>query len=214
MISSYSFVIIQADNSNCDAVEQCIKSIVAKSTYQNYEILVTCNCVTESEDLCNRFSGIYNNLKIVCCDKNQNYCAVNNYAVSFADGEYLLFLNGNSQICSDEFLQELLMYAQRQDVGAVGAKIFTKDDKVWHGGVVLGLGKDRAAGLSHEGADKTNTGYFGKMFYAQNVSAVVSDCLMVKKEHYISVGGFDEQQNLVYYDVDCCYLFNRLFKKG
>ena len=136
--------------------------------------------------------------------QKQNYCSVNNYAASIADGAYLLFLNGNTQICDENWMQELLMYAQRQDVGAVGAKIFDKDNKVWHGGVILGLGKHRAAGLSHEGYDKTHTGYFGKMYYAQNVSAVVSDCLMVKKEHYISVGGFDEQQDLIYYDVDFC----------
>lgn len=204
-------VIIQCNN-NADAVKKCVDSIVEKTNYANYEILVISHDgFGDATSECYKKIGSYENVRIFDCECGGNYCAANNYAASKADGEYLLLLNGNTEIYDPDWMKELIMYAQRQDVGAVGAKILSADNKVWHGGIILGLGEHGAADLSHQGADVTNTGYFGKMFYSQNVSAVASDCLMVKKVDYYGVGGFDEQQNEIYYDVDFCL---KLRQKG
>jgi GT2 family glycosyltransferase len=103
------------------------------------------------------------------------------------------------------------MYAQREDVGAVGAKLYFPDRKIQHAGVVLGLGAHRTAGHSHYGQAGMNLGYMGRLCYAQDVSAVTGACLMVSRKKYDEVGGFDEGFAVSLNDVDFCL---RLREKG
>lgn len=103
------------------------------------------------------------------------------------------------------------MFAQRQDVGAVGAKLYYEDNTIQHAGIVIGLGAHRTAGHTHYRVDKNNFGYMGRLFYAQDVSAVTGACLLVRRSLYEELGGLDEGFAVALNDVDFCL---RLRKHG
>lgn len=102
------------------------------------------------------------------------------------------------------------MYAQRPDVGAVGAKLYYGDKTIQHAGVVLGLGAHRTAGHSHYGQHRDNLGYMGRLCYAQNVSAVTGACLMVKKALFLQAGGLSEEFAVSLNDVDFCLKLRKM----
>lgn len=133
-----------------------------------------------------------------------NYSAINNLGESYAGGEYILLLNNDTEVITVNWMEELLMYAQREDVGAVGAKLFYGDKTIQHAGVVIGLGAHRTAGHTHYKQHRQNLGYMGRLCYAQNVSAVTGACLLVKRSLYEEVGGLDEGFAVSLNDVDFC----------
>ncbi len=140
-----------------------------------------------------------------------NYSRINNRAVARASGEYILLLNNDTQVITLDWIEELLMYAQRDDVGAVGAKLYYEDRTIQHAGVVLGLGAHRTAGHSHYGISYNNLGYMGRLCYAQNVMAVTGACLMMRKALFKQLGGLDENFAVSLNDVDLCV---RAWKAG
>lgn len=110
-----------------------------------------------------------------------HYSAVNNLGVKYASGEYILLLNNDTEVITVNWMEELLMYAQREDVGAAGAKLYYGDKTIQHAGVVIGLGAHRTAGHTHYKQHRQNLGYMGRLCYAQNVTAVTGACLLVKR---------------------------------
>lgn len=120
-------------------------------------------------------------------------------------------MNNDTQVITVNWMEELLMYAQREDVGAVGAKLYFADKGIQHAGVVLGLGAHRTAGHSHYKQPQENMGYMGRLCYAQDVSAVTGACLLVKKSIFEEVGGLDESFAISLNDVDFCL---KLREKG
>ena len=208
---------------NCEHKEdlkRCIDSIYEKSVYDNYEIIVVENNSKGSEirgyyeELKN--GGLKDIVKVVdytaykamaggdSKDSSFNYSAVVNYGVKNSTGDYIVLLNNDTQVITVNWMEELLMYAQREDVGAVGAKLYFPDRKIQHAGVVLKLGAHRTAGHSHYGQAGMNLGYMGRLCYAQDVSAVTGACLMVSRKKYDEVGGFDEGFAVSLNDVDFC----------
>ncbi|MBQ8041587.1 MAG: glycosyltransferase, partial [Lachnospiraceae bacterium] len=155
------------------------------------------------------FAGL--KTKIVLYEGKFNYSAVNNLGVKYATGDYILLLNNDTEVITSNWMEELLMYAQREDVGAVGAKLLYADRTIQHAGVVLGLGAHRTAGHSHYKIPVQNLGYMGRLCYTQNVSAVTGACLMVKKELFEMVGGLEEGFAISLNDVDFCL---KLREKG
>ena len=133
-----------------------------------------------------------------------NYSRVNNFGAAQASGEYLLLLNNDTEVISVNWMEELLMYAQRSDVACVGGKLYYPDKTIQHAGIVLGLGAHRTAGHTHYKQRRENLGYMGRLCYAQDVSAVTGACLMVKKSIYDEVGGLDETFEVSLNDVDFC----------
>ena len=137
-------------------------------------------------------------------DKVFNYSAINNLGVKYATGEYILLLNNDTEVITVNWMEELLMYAQRKDVGAVGAKLYYADKTIQHAGVVIGLGAHRTAGHTHYKQHRQNLGYMGRLCYAQNVTAVTGACLMVRKSNFDEVGGLEEGFAISLNDVDLC----------
>ena len=133
-----------------------------------------------------------------------NYSAVNNLGVREASGDYILLLNNDTEVISVNWMEELLMYAQREDVGAVGAKLYYPDKTIQHAGVVIGLGAHRTAGHTHYKQARENLGYMGRLCYAQNVSAVTGACLLVRRELFEKAGGLEEEFAVSLNDVDFC----------
>ncbi len=186
-------------------LRRCVSSILKKSTYDNFEILIVENNSTSEEirayyDLLSKD----NRIRILFYEGEFNYAKINNFGVKEASGEYVLLLNNDTEVISVNWMEELLMYAVRADVGAVGAKLYYENQTIQHAGVVIGLGAHHTAGHTHYGVGKENVGYMGKLYYAQNVTAVTGACLMVKKSLYQKINGLDETFAIALNDVDFC----------
>ncbi len=193
-------------------LRRCIESITDLSSYDNYEIIVIENN-SETDEIKDYYKTLemHPKVKVVTYEGDFNYSKINNFGATYASGEYLLLLNNDTQVISRNWIEELLMYAQRDDVGAVGCMLYYPDYTIQHAGIVLGMGAHRTAGHSHYGMAKENLGYMGRLCYAQNVSAVTGACLMVKKSLFDSVGGLSEDLAIALNDVDLCL---KLREKG
>lgn len=203
--------IIIPNKDHVEDLRRCITSIIEKSTYDNYEIIVVENN-SETREIFAYYEELANNpaVKIITYKGDFNYSAINNLGVSESSGEYVLLLNNDIQIITVNWMEELLMYAQRPDVGAVGAKLYYPDKTIQHAGVVIGLGAHRTAGHVHYRQKRENLGYMGRLCYAQNMSAVTGACLLVKKALYEEAGGLDESFAVSLNDVDFCLKLRRL----
>ena len=185
-------------------LKRCIYSIMEKSTYKNFEIIVVENN-SESESISKFYDSLtskYCNIKIIKWNKPFNYSSVNNYAVEFAKGDILLFLNNDTEVINNGWMERMLEHVQRKDVGAAGAKLYYPNNTVQHGGVIIGILD--VAGHSHKGFLRNSCGYINRLCVVQNLSAVTGACLMVRKEVFKEAGGFDENFILAYGDVDLC----------
>ena len=206
--------IVIANKDHLEDLKRCITSIKEKSTYENYEIIVVENG-SETKEIFDYYEKLKDDpqIKVVTyTDKGSfNYSKVNNFGVREASGDYILLLNNDTQVITVNWMEELLMYAQREDVGAVGAKLYYGNKTIQHAGVVLQLGAHRTAGHSHYGQHRDNLGYMGRLCYAQDVSAVTGACLLVKKKLFEEVGGLDESFAISLNDVDFCL---KLREKG
>ncbi len=205
IIGNPKISIVIANKDHEPDLRRCISSIMEKSTYDNYEIIIVENN-SETPEIKKYYEELKEDerIKIVTYEGSFNYSAVNNLGVKAAEGEYILLLNNDTQVITVNWMEELLMYAQREDVGAVGAKLYYGDKTIQHAGVVLGLGAHRTAGHSHYMQHRENLGYMGRLCYAQNVSAVTGACLMVSRELFEKAGGLDESFAISLNDVDFC----------
>lgn len=197
--------IVIPNKDHIDDLKKCIASIETKSRYTNYEFIVVENNSTEEETF-----RYYQELERECPrakvvyweGEGFNYPLINNFGVEHAKGEYILLLNNDTEIVNEDCLEELLGYCMRDDVGAVGARLYYEDGTIQHAGVVVGLGG--VAGHAFVGFSHENPGYFGRIQMAQNYSAVTAACMMVKKCVFEQVGGLDERYAIAFNDVDLC----------
>lgn len=196
--------IIIPNKDHTDDLEKCLNSLYEKSTYKNFEVIIAENNSTEEKTFEYYKSALnkYNNLKVIIWEKGFNYSAINNFAVGQSSGEYVLLLNNDIEIISPDWLEQMLMYAQRNDVGAVGAKLYYDDDTIQHAGVIVGLGG--VAGHSHKGFARDNPGYMARAAITQNLSACTAACLMIRRNVYDEVDGLDEGYAVAFNDVDFC----------
>lgn len=212
LLSTPKISILIPNKDHVQDLKRCVSSILEKSTYDNYEIIIIENNSTSPE-----IFTYYEELKqqgeirVEVYEGEFNYSKINNFGAKKATGEYLLLLNNDTEVITIDWMEELLMFAQRQDVGAVGAKLYYEDNTIQHAGIVIGLGAHRTAGHTHYRVDKNNFGYMGRLFYAQDVSAVTGACLLVRRSLYEELGGLDEGFAVALNDVDFCL---RLRKHG
>jgi len=187
-----------------------IKSILSKTQYKNYEIIVLDN-QSELPATQRYFSHIGRNpqVKVVRYQKPFNFSAINNFGARIARGEYLLFLNNDTEVINGEWLEEMLGLAQLPEVGAVGAKLLYPNHTIQHAGVVLGIGG--IAGHSHKYILDATPGYFSLKDVVREYSAVTAGCLLIEKHKFDMVNGFDEEYAVAFNDVDFCL---RLGEKG
>lgn len=195
-------IIIPNRNSK-NVLKRCIDSI-NKSKYSNFEIIIVENNSTDSD-----IFEYYNELseegvKIVERNKTFNYSALNNLGVKEAKGEYILFLNNDTEVINTEWINELLMYAQLEDVGFVGARLFYPNDTLQHCYLKTGAGEHGVA--IHMGLNfaKNDYGYLDRIGFVQNVNALTGACFMISKDKFLKLGGFDEKLPVAYNDVDIC----------
>jgi glycosyltransferase involved in cell wall biosynthesis/SAM-dependent methyltransferase len=198
-------IIIPNQDHSAD-LERCINSILQKTTYSKLEIILVENGSKEPETF-TLYKQLEQNPKIhiIKWDSPYNNSRVNNWAVKHASGEVLLFLNSDTEIINKDWLEQMLQYAIRPDVGAVGAKLYEPDGMIQNGGIIIGIGG--LAGYSHSHFPKNHPGYFFRLVLPSNVSAVTATCLMVRKQVFQEVDGFNENYTCALGDVDLCLNF-------
>lgn len=203
--------IIIPNKDHIDELEICLNSIFSKSTYNNYEVIIVENNSTEERTFCyyKEIQQKYKCVKVVYWKDEFNYSAINNFGVEHSVGEYVLLLNNDVEVISCDWMQEMLMFAQRKDVGAVGAMLYYPDNTIQHAGVILGIGG--IAGHSHKYFDKDDYGYASRLCLAQNLSAVTAACMMIRRDVFIEVEGLEEKFKVAFNDVDLCM---RIREKG
>jgi GT2 family glycosyltransferase len=201
--SSQHVSIIIPTRDQVHLLRQCVSSILEKTAYQDYEILIVDNQSKEPEthEFFHSMSG-HERVRVIQYDKPFNYAAINNHAVRSARSPYILFLNNDTEVISQEWLSAMLECAQRDDVGAVGAKLLYPNDTIQHAGVMIGIGG--IANHPHRGYPRVSHGYMGALSVIHNVSAVTGACMMVRKEVFNEVGGLNESLSHAYNDVDLC----------
>ena len=194
-----------------EGLRRCIGSVLTKTTYPQYELLVVDNQSLERGTL-EYLQRIGDDLRvrILRYDAPFNYSAINNYAVRQARGEIIALLNDDVEIINREWLLEMVSHAACPEVGAVGAKLYYPDDTLQHGGIIVGL--DGKARHIHKGAPRDAPGYLDRLRVVHSVSAVTGACLVVRKAVYKEVGGLDaDNLPIALNDVDFCL---RLMEAG
>lgn len=185
-------------------LKKCIDSILEKTTYQHYEIIIADNGTQDKRtlNLMDDYVKKHDNIHIEQIDISFNFSKINNIAAKKASGKYLVFLNNDTEIITEDWLERMVSFAQFERIGAVGAKLCYSDDTIQHAGVILGLGG--AAGHNQLYYPRQDFGYFGRLAINCNYSAVTAACMMVKHSDFDQINGFNEDLAIAFNDVDLC----------
>ena len=189
-----------------DLLRKCISSIESKSNYRNYEIIVIDNNSEKAESK-SYLSSIKH--KVVPLKEPYNSAKICNFGAKHTAGEYLIFLNNDTEVISPDWIERMLDECTKPDVGAVGVKLLYPNDTIQHAGVLIGVAG--VASHAFEGLPRDHLGYQGFLQSVRKCSAVTGACMMVRKKTLQEVGGFDENLAYAYDDIDFCL---RLRKKG
>jgi GT2 family glycosyltransferase len=193
-------------------LEVCINSILQKSTYDCFEIIGVNNQSREekTQHIIDYYKRHDHRIHFIEYPFQFNYAKIHNYAVNGAKGEQIIFLNNDIEIITPEWIEMLLEQSQRPEIGAVGAKLYYKDNTIQHAGVIIGL--KGIAGHIYRFYKNTNKEFLYRVHLIHNLSAVTGALLMCKKEAYLSINGMDEEHFPVSLnDIDLCL---RLLEKG
>ena len=191
-------------------LEKCLKSILEKTIYDNYEIVLINNRSIKKSTLTYLETvSKMEKIKVLDYDEAFHFGKLNNWAVEHVDCEYVLLLNNDVEVINEEWLSAMLEYAQLPEIGEVGAKLLYPDGKIQHAGIGVGLGG--AAAHPHRMLSGDGFGFQGWLVNPRNVIAVTAACMMIKRNLFLEIGGFDPQFDPAYQDVDFGI---RLYEKG
>ena len=197
-----SIIIPNKDNSSI--LGNCIDSILEKTHYSNFEIVIVENNSTEHEtfEFYQQLEQRDGRIKVVTWEGSGfNFASINNFGMEKSSGDYLLFLNNDTEVITQDWLSALLGLCQQPEVGAVGAKLLYPDMLIQHAGVVV-----QGIGAGHLGLNLPahSAGYLDTLCSTHESSAVTGACVMVKRAAFKEVGGFDERYAVAFNDVDLC----------
>jgi GT2 family glycosyltransferase len=191
-------------------LSRAVESIKKKTKYSNYEIVIVNNNSQEKETL-QYLKDVKKGENIEVLEFNQpfHFGRLYNWASKKVDGKYMLILNNDIKVLNEGWLESMLEWIQLPEVGSVGARLYYEDGKIQHAGVIVGAGG--AAAHSHRLSAGDDFGYNGAIVNVRNYLALTGACLLVERQTFIDMGGFDEQFDPAYQDVD---LGIRLYEKG
>jgi O-antigen biosynthesis protein len=187
-----------------ELLRACVDSVLNATSYSDFELIIVDNGSTEGDTLAYLSQiGTHPRVRLLSYDRPYNYSEINNFAAGHASAPYLCLLNNDTEVIAPDWLTEMMRYAVRREVGAVGAKLLYDDGSVQHAGVIIGTCE--AAGHPHRFERSDELGYFAQQHITHVVSAVTAACLVVEKSKYEAVGGLDAASLAVAYnDVDLC----------
>ena len=205
IIEKPTISILISTTDQISVLKKCINSILYNNSYNNYEILIIDNNSIEPETF-EYFSVISSqkNIRVIDYNNSFNFSAINNYGVLESKGNVLLFLKNNCEIRDKDSIISMLEHIQKKDVGAVGAKLFFSDNTLKHCGLMVLLSDHRIAGYPSYGYPETFNGYCGRNNIVHNVSAITDTAMMIRREVFNEVNGFDEKLVLLYREIDFC----------
>ena len=186
-----------------ETLQRCISSILKRTTYPNYEIIIIENNSEEPETFEYYKKVSSEKIRVIRWEgKGFNYSALNNFGFSNARGSYIICLNNDTEIISGNWIEELLGTCQRPEVGIVGAKLYYHDNTIQHAGIVIGIGGIAASMFTD--MPRERSGYLHKASLMQDMSAVTAACMMVRSDVWKRLGGFEEKLSVAFNDVDFC----------
>ena len=196
--------VIIPNKDHTEDLDKAIRSMMEKGTWPNLEFIVIENNSTEEKTWVyyEKIQKEYPQVKVVKYNGEFNYSKINNFGVQYATGGYYLFMNNDVELIEPDSLQELMGYAQREDVGAVGCRLLYEDDTIQHAGVIIGL--EGIAGHAFVGQQSHGGTYFNRAMVTQDLSAVTAAVMLVRKEVYEKVAGFGEDFAVAFNDIDFC----------
>ena len=192
---------------NCNeakTLKTCIDSVLKLTTYKNYEIIVIENNSTE-KSIFDYYKELEKEEKVKILyypEKEFNYSKIINFGVKNTDGEYIVQLNNDTKLLTPDWLEKMVGMNQRDDVGAIGVKLYYPDGTIQHAGTIIGI--YGVAGHVFKGLYKKVHGYFARDSHIQNLSAVTAACMMAKRSVYEEVGYMDEEFAVAFNDIDFC----------
>ncbi len=192
-----SIIIPTRDQSR--VLRNCVASIEEKTDYPDYEILIVDNNSSDPQARMYLDSLTH---KVIPFPEPFNFSRINNCAARSATGRFLLFLNNDTEIVTPEWITAMMEFAQQPEIGVVGAKLLYPNGTIQHAGVTVGLGG--VAGHPLVGFSAESPHYFGITGVVRNCSAVTAACMLVRRDVFERVGGFDENMPVGFNDVDFC----------
>ena len=197
--------IIMPTRDQIDLLRRAVDSILVKTTHRNFELIILDNGSQDPQTL-SYLDDITNTdprVRVLRDDRPFNYSALNNDAVAQAKGEFVVLMNNDIEVLSENWLTEMVALAQRPGAGCIGAKLYYPDGRIQHAGVVIGM--LRVAGHAHRLFPQQHPGYAGRLKLRQNYSAVTAACLLVRRAIYDEVGGLNEHDlAIAFNDIDFC----------
>lgn len=187
-------------------LKSVVEGILNQTDYDSFEILIINNQSIEKETL-DYFNEIkvLNKVRVLDFDSEFNFSAMNNLGVAHSKGEIVAFLNNDLEIIHKEWLKEMVRQCLRKDVGAVGCKLYYKNNLIQHAGVVLGMGGIAGHLYKRFSKNSNGTGVGAKLKMVQQFSAVTAACMLMRKDVFLSINGFDEVNlKVAFNDVDLC----------
>jgi O-antigen biosynthesis protein len=210
--NSYLISIIIPFKDHPVLLDRCLDALYSKTSYPFFEVILVNNLsvLPETKGIIQKWTKKHQNIRILDYPFSFNYSAINNAAVSYAKGEFIVLMNNDIEIISPNWLQDLLEHAQREEVGAVGGKLYYPNNSIQHAGIGIGLAG--LAGHPYKGYSRNSEGYLNNLLITRNVSAVTGALLMIKKDKFLEIGSLDEiNLKIAFNDVDFCL---RLLERG
>lgn len=192
-----------------DLLRTCVESVLERTDYPDFELMVIDNGSAEAETLAylELLRG-RERVRVVDCPIPFNFSAIVNHGVRQGTGELLCLLNNDTEVFAADWLNELASHAVREEVGAVGCMLYYPTDTIQHAGVILGVGG--VAGHVHLNLYRGSNGYLGRAGVVHNLSAVTGACLAVRRNVFDQVGGMDESLAVAFNDIDLCLRIDAL----
>jgi len=196
--------VITHTRDNVDILSRCVGSILNKTTYNNYEVVIVDN-QSRGEETSNYYQALkrYPRVKVLEYNKPFNFSDINNFAVSKTESEYLVFLNSHTELLTRDWIQLMLGFAQRKETGAVGVKLIYPTETMQHAGLAVGI--TRYLRRSHHAFPRNSLGHGGQTMAIQNLSVISAACMMMRRNVFEEIGGFDSGFAVAHGDIDLCF---------